>query len=150
SGVTFAGGTPGPAGQAASTLGRLGFWARGAVVTGRTRWDGEEYQRRFDDLARMGANVHGEVDLLMTRRPRSVLDAGCGTGRVAIELARRGLEVVGTDREASMIATARRRAPEVIWVVADLAELDLGRSFDLVVMAGNVLLFTEPGTEAGV
>jgi len=80
--------------------------------------------------------------------PLSVLDAGCGTGRVAAELARRGVEVVGIDRDPSMIATARALAPGVEFHVADVVEADLGRTFDLVVMAGNVPLFTPEGTQA--
>ena len=56
-------------------------------------WDGDDYQRRFDELAAAGNNVHGEVDFLMQLDPERVLDAGCGTGRVAIELARRGVAV---------------------------------------------------------
>lgn len=80
----------------------------------------------------------------------SVLDAGCGSGRVAIELARRGYEVVGADVDPSMLAAARQRAPDIEWVPADLVALGLDRAFDAVVMAGNVLLFTPPGTEAAV
>jgi SAM-dependent methyltransferase len=56
--------------------------------------------------------------------------------------------VVGADGDASMLATARRQAPDIEWVEADLTALDLGRTFDVVVMAGNVPLFTPPGTEA--
>ena len=41
--------------------------------------------------------------------PTTVLDAGCGTGRVAIEPARRGIEVVGADVDPSMLATTRQR-----------------------------------------
>ena len=113
---------------------------------------GDEYQARFDALAKAGQNVHGEVELLLALDPppRSVLDAGCGTGRVAIELDRRGVEVGGTDVAPDMLDTARRRAPHLTWVEADLAEIDLGRTFDVVVRAGNVLLFVEPGTEAAV
>jgi SAM-dependent methyltransferase len=113
-------------------------------------WDGDRYQQRFDELARAGVDVHGEVEFVMRFLPSSVLDAGCGTGRVARELAHRGVEVTGVDADPSMIATARRLAPEVEWVVADLTELDLGRRFDLVVMAGNVPLFTSPGTESAL
>src|SRR4051812_23673357 len=109
-------------------------------------WVGDEYQRRFDDLAASGAHVHGEADFVMTLLPRSVLDAGCGTGRVAIELAARGVDVVGVDVDASMIATARRLAPKLEWVEHDLITLGLGREFDVVVMAGNVPLFTPLGT----
>jgi SAM-dependent methyltransferase len=111
-------------------------------------WNGDDYQQRWDELAASGADVHGEADLVAALEPRSVLDAGCGTGRVGIELARRGFEVVGVDAEPSMIEAARRRAPTIEWVVADLVGLDLGRTFDLVVMAGNVPLFTRPGTQA--
>ncbi len=79
--------------------------------------------------------------------PRSVLDAGCGTGRVAIELARHGIDVVGVDVDASMIAEARRLAPGQTWLEADLVDLSLGREFDVVVLAGNVPLFARPGTQ---
>lgn len=113
-------------------------------------WDGDEYQRRFDRLAESGASVHGEVDLITTYSPDSVLDAGCGTGRVAVELARRGVRVVGVDPDPSMLATARAAAPELEWHEASMVGLDLGRRFDLVVMAGNVPLFTPPGTTAGL
>jgi SAM-dependent methyltransferase len=111
------------------------------VVTGASSWDGEAYQARFDALAARGVDVHGEASMVMSLGPRSVLDAGCGTGRVAIELAHRGADVVGVDVDASMLAEARRLAPGIEWVQADLAELALGREFDVVVMAGNVPLF---------
>ena len=111
-------------------------------------WDGEEYQGRFDSLAASGVHVHGEADFVARWQPASVLDAGCGTGRVARELARRGIDTVGIDRDGSMITTARRNAPDLVWVLGDIAERDLGRQFDVVVMAGNVPLFTAEGTQA--
>jgi len=110
-------------------------------------WDGDRYQARFDRLAASGADVHGEATFVEAFQPASALDAGCGTGRVAIELARRGVEVVGADVDSSMLATARRLAPDITWVETDLAALDLGRTFDVVLMAGNVPLFTPPGTQ---
>lgn len=104
-------------------------------------FDGEEYQARFDALAARGVDVHGEVAFVVSFGPATVLDAGCGTGRVAVELARRGAEVVGVDVDRSMLAEARRRGPGLTWVEADLATLALGRTFDVVVLAGNVPLF---------
>ncbi|HET6875567.1 MAG TPA: class I SAM-dependent methyltransferase [Acidimicrobiales bacterium] len=104
-------------------------------------FDGSRYQARFDDLAAQGFDVHGEADLVESLGGGLVLDAGCGTGRVAIELARRGFTVVGVDVDRSMLAEARRRAPEIEWVEADLCELELGRRFEVVVLAGNVPLF---------
>lgn len=113
---------------------------------------GDDYQARFDALAAAGTDVHGEATFVATIEPtpRTVLDAGCGTGRVAIELASRGFDVVGVDVDPGMLATARRVAPELAWVEADLAALDLGRTFDVVVMAGNVVHFVRRGTEAAV
>ncbi|MET9632919.1 class I SAM-dependent methyltransferase [Lentzea sp. NPDC006480] len=113
-------------------------------------WNGAEYQRRFDSLAESGMDVHGEAAFVRAHAPSSVLDAGCGTGRVAIELARHGIEVVGADLDPSMLAVAREAAPDITWVRSDLALLDLGRTFDVVVMAGNVPLFTEPGTQGAL
>lgn len=113
---------------------------------------GADYQARFDALAADGSDVHGEVSFLMALDPAPalVLDAGCGTGRVAIELERRGVEVVGVDVDPAMLATARERRPELAWVESDLAQLTLGRRFDAVVLAGNVMIFVAPGTEGAV
>jgi SAM-dependent methyltransferase len=121
-----------------------------------TRWkggSGDDYDRRWSELAAQGKDVHGEADFVasLDPRPRSVLDAGCGTGRVAIELGRRGFDVVGVDVDDAMLAAARRKAPSLPWVTADLSSLDLGgRRFDCIVMAGNVLIFVASGTEAAV
>jgi SAM-dependent methyltransferase len=111
-------------------------------------WDGDEYQARFDALAARGVDVHGEVAFVCSLEPvpTAVLDAGCGTGRVAIELARRGVTVIGVDVDASMLATAREAAPGIEWIEHDLTTLALGRTFDAVVLAGNVPIFTPAGT----
>ena len=114
------------------------------------RWDGDDYQARFDRLAATGSDIHGEATFVRAFAPGSVLDAGCGTGRVAIELARHDIDVVGVDQDASMLRAAAQRAPALTWITADLADLDLDRTFDVAVMAGNVPLFTEPGTEAAL
>ena len=51
-----------------------------------------------------------------------------------------------------MLAAARTKAPDLTWVEGDLTDpdLDFGRSFDIVVMAGNVLIFVPTGTEGRV
>ncbi len=109
---------------------------------------GVRYAERFARLEASGAAVHGEADLVTALHPSSVLDAGCGTGRVAVELGRRGFDVWGTDRDPAMLAVAREGAADLRWVQADLADpgLDLGRRFALIVAAGNVMIFLDPGT----
>lgn len=111
-----------------------------------TDWDGETYQRRVEEHLAGRDDPHGEVEFVQRYAPRSVLDAGCGTGRVAVELARRGVEVVGVDADESMLGAARKLETDARWVLEDLARLDLGRTFDVVVMAGNVLLYTPSAT----
>ena len=104
-------------------------------------FDGKKYQARFDLLAEQGQNVHGEASFVAEFSPVAVLDVGCGTGRVSIELARRGIETLGIDPDPSMIEEAIRLAPELKWIQQDAVDLDLDRVFDVVIMAGNVPLF---------
>ena len=120
------------------------------MVENVSRWDGARapsYDDKWQQMVKDGENPHGEADFVARFAPVSVLDAGCGTGRVAIELAARGLDVVGSDIDAQMLAQAHVKAPELAWVESDLGSLNLGRTFDVVVMAGNVILFVEPGPE---
>ena len=70
---------------------------------------------------------------------RRALDLGCGTGRQAIDVARRGWEVVGVDFVPRAVEQARTRSREagvdVRFLVGDVTELealDLGAPFDLV------------------
>ncbi len=126
-----------------------------------TRWaavagdaSGRDYQQRFDALAVDGRNMHGEADFVssLVDGGARILDAGCGTGRVGIELARRGYEVIGADSDVSMLAVARQTAPALTWLERDLSSLEpddaeLGGPFDLVVMAGNVVPLLAEGHE---
>lgn len=76
------------------------------------------------------ANTVAEVDFLLEELGLapggSMLDVGCGTGRHAVELARRGYEVTGLDLSAAMLARARGRA-EAAGVRVELVEADATR-----------------------
>lgn len=111
---------------------------------------GAEYDQRWKQMAAAGLSVHGEADFICGLEPTTVLDAGCGTGRVAIELAARGIAVAGVDLDRPMLDQARAKAPDLPWIEADLLSVDLDREFDVVAMPGNVMIFVQPGTEAGV
>lgn len=121
-------------------------------MSGREFSTGARYAERLARLTAAGHDLHGEarfVEAALDRhgfgardreRPARVLDAGCGTGRVAVRLAELGYDVAGTDLDATMLAEARRAAPDVPWLQADLATLELGLPpFDLAVLAGNVV-----------
>jgi SAM-dependent methyltransferase len=71
-------------------------------------------------------------------------------GRVAVELDRQGFDVVGVDVDPDMLAIARSRRPDLQWELADIGTVDLGQTFDLVLLAGNVMLFVPEGTESKV
>ena len=116
----------------------------------RAEVDLDEYETRWQRLEAQGAATHGEADLVASYGPRTVLDAGCGMGRVAIELARRGLDVEGADLDDDLLRVARRLAPTLPWHHADLATMSLDRRFDVVVMAGNVLLFCRPEVRSDI
>jgi SAM-dependent methyltransferase len=106
------------------------------------------YAERFRAMAARGDDVHGEATFVasLLEPPARVLDAGCGTGRVAIRLAELGYHVVGVDLDASMLAMAREEAPHLDWRVGDLAQLDTGERYDVVVVAGNTIPLLEPDT----
>jgi SAM-dependent methyltransferase len=101
---------------------------------------GERYAARLAGLAASGRDLHGEARFCaaLLERGGRVLDAGCGTGRVAARLAELGFDCVGVDSDASMLAVARR-TPGVEWIEADLAQWTGAGDFDLVVAAGNVV-----------
>lgn len=125
-----------------------------------TRWQelagddaGKEYARRIANRAWTGGDMHGEATLCeqWVAPPARILDAGCGTGRVAIRLAERGYHVTGVDSDSSMLAEAHKTAPELDWVHQDLAALSLPvEPFDAIVCAGNVIPLLTEGTLATV
>ena len=107
----------------------------------RAETDLEEYYSRWRRLEATGVSPHGEADFIESLHPKSVLDAGCGMGRVSIELARRGIDVVGVDLDDDLLEFARRSEPSIQWVRADLATMRLDRRFDVVATPGNVMVF---------
>ncbi|CAM5290248.1 class I SAM-dependent methyltransferase [Streptomyces atroolivaceus] len=116
---------------------------------------GEEYAQRFARLAESGHDMHGEAAFCaaLLNPAARILDAGCGTGRIAVRLAELGHHCTGVDIDSSMLAVARRDAPAQEWLLGDLARLeDLGLKpgFDLALAAGNVIPLLAPGTESAV
>jgi SAM-dependent methyltransferase len=86
-------------------------------------------------------NTTAEVDFLVAELGllpgMAVLDVGCGTGRHAIELARRGLRVTGIDISPGMLAEARRNAEgqgvQVQWIESDAQAFSLPDEFDAAI-----------------
>ena len=130
------------------------IWMRKVTADpGHSAW----YVERFRSLARAGEDLDGEarlVDAMVPRRAR-ILDAGCGPGRVGGALAEAGHDVVGVDVDPVLIEAAVQDHPGPLWMVGDMAELDLAAQgiavpFDAVVCAGNVMAFLAPSTRCEV
>ena len=123
----------------------------------RAKIDLDAYDARFAAMAARGDNVHGEADALtrlvathFAGRSCRILDAGCGTGRLAVELERRGHTVTAIDLDADMVDRARPKSASITWMVGDLATIDIADRFDIVVMIGNILNFCEPGSQSAI
>jgi trans-aconitate 2-methyltransferase len=96
-------------------------------------WDGATYDRISAPLERNGRTV---LERMALRGDETVLDAGCGSGRVTQALAERVPRghVIGVDASPGMIAAAAQRLGDSVeLIVEDLAALDLdGRQVDAV------------------
>ncbi|MDO8588923.1 MAG: methyltransferase domain-containing protein [Armatimonadota bacterium] len=84
----------------------------------------------------------------LDNRPSAVLDAACGTGNVSEILAEYGYDVTGVDISPEMVEVARSKTGEygpVDYHVQDIAVLELGKSFDLIISLFDSLNYiTEP------
>lgn len=74
---------------------------------------------------------------------RRILDAGCGTGALAVEAARRGAEVVAIDIAGSLVGVAAERAPadvaaRICFLTGDMLDPGLGR-FDHVIAMDSLI-----------
>jgi SAM-dependent methyltransferase len=81
----------------------------------------------------------GELVAAAVPPPASLLELGCGAGRVTRQLVARGYSVVAVDESPEMLAYVRGAET----VCARIEELDLGRRFDAVLLLSN-LLTAEP------
>ena len=96
----------------------------------------DDIAERYDaitDLPQRTAAAAGFVSELVARYSvKSALDAACGTGLYAIELARLGVRAVGADISAAMVEQARKRAAaagvSVNWIVAPMQDCARGRT----------------------
>lgn len=137
-------------------------------MTDETRWERidnagmrEEYDQRFRQLQEAGEDTAGEarfIDALLDRNS-TVLDAGCGSGRLTAELNLRGHLCIGVDKDRELLHTARElHGPGHDFLHADLATLTpqwlqeggCPSRYDLIAAIGNVLVFLAPGTELQV
>jgi trans-aconitate 2-methyltransferase len=100
--------------------------------SGPREWDAETYDAISDPQFSWGMEV---LDRLELRGDEEVIDAGCGSGRVAEQLLARLPKgsLLAVDASEAMVTKARERLGErASYLVADLAELRVSERVDLV------------------
>lgn len=86
------------------------------------------------------------AQLPMDLRGARVLDAGCGTGAMAVELAQRGADVVAVDISPALVEIAEKRMPanlggNITWVAGDMFDSTTG-AFDYIVAMDSMIYYS--------
>jgi SAM-dependent methyltransferase len=111
-----------------------------------------ELAARLAELYDLGGDGgSGDVDFyraLARRAAGRILELGCGTGRIAIPLARDGYRVTGIDVSSAQLDLARRKAAdagvELEFVLADMRDFALPEPFELIIVPSSSFLILPP------
>lgn len=102
-------------------------------------FDGRHYDQRYK-------NYTQDIPFWINQARKysgPVLELACGTGRVAIPLAKEGFLVTGIDISDSMLSEARRKSSQagivVEWIKADIRDFKLGKRFPLIIFPFNTI-----------
>ena len=85
--------------------------------------------------------------------PQNILEVACGGGRISVPLAQVGYNVTGFDADEHMLLrcySRMRDIPNITCYQADALDTDWGVGFDVVIMAGNILINIETEIETGM
>ncbi len=107
-----------------------------------------EYKRRRDDIRWYQKLAADELGAPSVKKPQSILELGCGSGRMLLPLARDGYRVVGVDAAPKMLARCRERVEKAGKAVAarvelhegDFRAIDLRERFQLVICPFNAFM----------
>ena len=96
------------------------------------------------DYAAWADGIEGFFAKHAERKVADVLDLACGTGRMTIELAKRGYDMIGVDRSPEMLDFARTAAEEagegissrILWLLQEMTAFELYGTVDAVVGIG--------------
>jgi SAM-dependent methyltransferase len=101
---------------------------------------GDRIADQYDSLYESMFDVEGAVDFIaQLAGSEPALELGIGTGRVAIPLARRGVDVHGVDTSEAMVARLRAKAPDLDLPVrmGDFGAVDLGGPYSVIFVVFN-------------
>ena len=89
----------------------------------------------------LGVMCRSAFERYLSAPPVSVLDVGCGTGRLLDSLSKTIAECWGVDYMETNIAYAQAARPQLVVQQGDMRAVRLGRTFDVVTCFGNVLSY---------
>ncbi|MFB7375327.1 class I SAM-dependent methyltransferase [Streptomyces sp. NPDC056222] len=95
---------------------------------------------------RLGVGNEPEVIEAAVPTGATLLELGCGAGRVTGPLVERGFAVTAVDESAEMLEAARERVPGAETVLSPIESLRLDRRFDVVMLASYLVHTAEHRT----
>ncbi|MEP6817386.1 MAG: class I SAM-dependent methyltransferase [Marmoricola sp.] len=113
--------------------------SRGSGVVPDPAFSNPRLASLYDAMEADRSDLDAYVGMIEEFSSRRVLDIGCGTGTLAVLLARRGIEVTGLDPASASLDVARSKpgAERVTWLHEDATGLS-PMQLDLALMTGNV------------
>ena len=109
------------------------------------------YAHAYEQFENQTNDVEFFIDVLRNETngtPQNILEVACGGGRISVPLARAGHNVTGFDADEFMLLRCYNKMkgiPNITCYKADAVNDDWGAGFDVVVMAGNILINIETG-----
>ena len=109
------------------------------------------YAHAYEQFENQTDDVEFFIDVLRKETcgtPQNILEVACGGGRICVPLAKAGHNVTGFDADEFMLlrcCNKMKGIPNIACYQADAIKSDWGTGFDVVVMAGNILINIETG-----
>lgn len=93
------------------------------------KWNSQLYDGSHSFVSKFGEGI---FSYLQAHSGERILDLGCGTGDLTLQIQAAGADVLGVDGSAEMIAQAKQKYPKVDFAVADGRTLDFTNEFDAI------------------
>ena len=110
-------------------------------MTHQAIWDANLYDDKHSFVWKMAAGV---LELLAPKPNEKILDVGCGTGHLTVQIAEAGAQVLGIDRSAEMIRQAKEKYPTLRFEVVDATQINVRETYDAVFSNATLHWIKEP------
>ena len=95
----------------------------------KSTWNAKTYEENFSFVFEYGEDL---LELLKPKPQERILDLGCGTGQLTNLISKTGATVIGMDKSAEMVQTARENHPELDFVQYDATNFKFDSPFDTI------------------